>query len=99
MTRAQLAHVLRAAANVTREQRILVVGSQSILGSYDEAKLPAVATRSIEADLVFYKSDRATELADEVDGSLGELSQFHQTNRRRAVEAWLDRYGQRAQRL
>jgi hypothetical protein len=80
MTRAQLAHVLRAAANDTRESRILVIGSQAILGSFDEAALPTVATRSIEADLVFYKSANPSELADQVDGAIGELSPFHDLN-------------------
>lgn len=79
MTRAQLAHVLRAAARDAGESDILVIGSQAILGSFDETELPEAAKRSVEADLVFYRSTRSTELADRVDGSIGELSQFHQS--------------------
>jgi hypothetical protein len=37
MTRYQLAHVLRTVARVAGERDILVIGSQSILGSCPEA--------------------------------------------------------------
>ena len=36
MRRDQLAHILRAAARITEDNDILVIGSQSILGSFDE---------------------------------------------------------------
>jgi len=37
--RAELAHVLRAASDVTRELEFLVVGSAAILGSFDDRRL------------------------------------------------------------
>lgn len=77
MNRAQLAHVLRAACQVSGDPDILVIGSQSILASYDEADLPAPATASIEADVAFM-DDAGDAKADLVDGALGELSPFHQ---------------------
>ncbi len=49
MTRAQLAHVLRAAASISGDPNILVVGSQAILGSHAEDELPELAWISIEA--------------------------------------------------
>ena len=54
MTREQLAHVLRAAANIAKDPNILVVGSQAILGSHSEDELPEVAWISVEADLAFF---------------------------------------------
>ncbi len=80
MTREQLAHVLRAAARIASDSDILVVGSQAILGSYREDELPDVARRSVEADLAFLDREGGTEKADQVDGAIGELSQFHETN-------------------
>jgi hypothetical protein len=52
MDRQQLAHILRAACDVTGDADVLVLGSQSILGTYDEAELPPAATMS-EADLAW----------------------------------------------
>jgi hypothetical protein len=51
MTREQLAHVLRTVAKITDERDVLVIGSQSILGSYPEAELPPAATGSMEVDI------------------------------------------------
>ncbi|MCO8129307.1 hypothetical protein NHL50_19035 [Acidimicrobiia bacterium EGI L10123] len=53
MNREQLAHVVRAAATITGDGNIIVIGSQSVLGSYDDEDLPEEATRSVETDLVF----------------------------------------------
>lgn len=79
MKRAELAHVLRAACDVTGDRDVLVLGSQSILGMFDEDDLPPAATASIEADIAFLNDpDRIK--ADDVEGVLGELSPFHQTN-------------------
>ncbi len=79
MNREQLAHLLRAAANVTGQTDILVIGSQAILGSFDEDALPAEATISIEADLGLLDDDPGDEASDEIDGSLGEMSLFFDT--------------------
>lgn len=81
MTRDQLEHVLRASASVlidtgSREtnQELVVLGSQAILGQYPQA--PAVFLRSMEADLYPLHEP---ELADAIDGAIGELSTFHDT--------------------
>jgi len=77
--RAELAHVLRAACGVADDPRILVIGSQAILASFDDSELPEAATRSIEVDLAFV-DDPDEAKSDAVDGAIGELSRFHETN-------------------
>jgi hypothetical protein len=79
VNRQQLAHVLRAACAVADDPDVLVLGSQSILGSFDEDELPPEATASIEADIAFL-NDPDRHKADRVDGAIGELSAFHDTN-------------------
>ena len=76
MNREQLADILRAASQLV-DDRPLVMGSQAILGTYEEAVLPAAATMSMEADVAFLDDqDRAK--ADLVTGAIGEDSNFHQ---------------------
>lgn len=77
MNRAQLAHLLRSASRIAGDNDVLVLGSQSILGSRDEEQLPREATASMEADIAFLDDgDRAK--ADVVEGGIGELSLFHE---------------------
>ncbi|MBA3453482.1 MAG: hypothetical protein H0T42_10355 [Deltaproteobacteria bacterium] len=74
MNRAQLEHVIRASAAISGDDEIIVVGSQAILGQFPAA--PPELCRSNEADV--YPKNKP-ELADMIDGSIGELSPFHQT--------------------
>ncbi len=74
MTRPQLEHVLRAAGAITATQHLVVIGSQAVLAWSEQ--LPASLLVSVEADL--YPRDRP-ELAGLIDGSIGELSPFHET--------------------
>jgi hypothetical protein len=76
VTREQLAHVLRAVARISGERDVLIIGSQSILGSYPEDVLPARATGSMEVDMAFF-ADPDGAKADIVDVNLGEFSEFH----------------------
>lgn len=76
MNREQLAHVLRSAANVAGDGDIVVLGSQSILGTFSDDRLPDEATMSVEADLAWRDDPDATK-ADLVDGAIGEGSQCH----------------------
>ena len=78
MNRTQLAHILRSAATIAGDGRILVVGSQSILASYPSDALPGPVTLSVEADIAFF-DDADNTKSDRVDGAKGEESQFHQT--------------------
>ena len=74
MTRAQLEHIIRAAAAISGDDEIIVVGSQSILGAFPAA--PAALRVSMEAD-VYPKHH--PEQSDLIDGSIGEGSIFHDT--------------------
>lgn len=74
MTRAQLEHLIRAAAVIADEDQIVVIGSQAILGQFPNA--PESMRLSIEADLFPL---RHPERADIIDGTIGELSPFHQS--------------------
>jgi len=78
VTRDELAHILRSASRIVGEQDIVVIGSQSILGSFTDSELPDPAIASIEADLAFL-DDPDHAKADKVDGAIGEDSQFHAT--------------------
>ena len=79
MRREELEHLLRAASAIAERRDVLVLGSQAILGTYDEDELPAETTISIEADLAFLADDDQA-IADRVDGYIGEDSQFHRTH-------------------
>lgn len=78
MRREHLAHLLRAASRVVNRRDLLVVGSQSVLGTWDEAALPEAAILSLEADLAVF-DDPDGELADRISGAIGELSSFDQS--------------------
>lgn len=75
MTREELEHIIRASAEVTREYEFIIIGSQSILGSVSH---PAdVFTVSAEADIY---PKNAPDLAEKIEGALGEGSHFHETH-------------------
>lgn len=73
MTREQLEHVIRAAAAIVDDE-LVVVGSQAILGEHPDA--PASLLVSQEAD-VFPRTNPGA--AIEIDGAIGDGSQFHET--------------------
>lgn len=75
MTRDELEHAIRAACDVAEDTEVYVFGSQAILGQHPEA--PAALRQSAEADIT---PKNRPDRADVVDGSLGELSLFHQTH-------------------
>lgn len=74
MTRAELEHLIRAAADIANDDEIVVIGSQAILGQFPDAA-PSLRV-SVEADL-YPKNHPAR--ADLIDGSIGEGSPFHAT--------------------
>lgn len=73
MRRDELAELLRKASVLAEDGDMLVVGSQSILGTFDEASLPTRATLSQEADIVFLR-DPGRRKADLVNAHIGEMS-------------------------
>ncbi len=74
MNRAQLEHVIRAAATIAGDTEIVVIGSQAILGQYPDAP----AELLVSADVDVYPRNHP-DRADLIEGSIGELSLFHGT--------------------
>lgn len=72
MTRRDLEHLIRVAADITQDDDIVVIGSQALLAQYPDA--PVTLRVSVEADM--YPRNHP-ERADLIDGSVGEASPFH----------------------
>jgi hypothetical protein len=73
VTREQLEHVIRAAAEITGDAEIVVIGSTSILGQYPSAPLELLG--SIEADVYPRNHPERFEMLDVI----GEMSRFQDT--------------------
>jgi hypothetical protein len=71
----QLEHAIRAACDVSGDTELLIFSSQAILGSYPDA--PESLRSSIEVDV---QSKNRPEMTDNIDGALGQDSQFHATH-------------------
>jgi hypothetical protein len=68
----QFEHVVAAAAAVTGQDELVVVGSQAILGSVDDP--PKSMLVSLEADMYPLHDPASSDL---IDGALGDGTQFH----------------------
>ena len=75
MNREDLEHVIRASGDITRHYEFVIVGSQSILGAVPHPE--AVFRMSAEADIYPLHSP---DLAEKIEGAIGEGSHFHDTN-------------------
>lgn len=75
MTREELEHIIRASADITDQYEFVIIGSQSMLGAVPRP--PEVFTVSMEADIYPLL---APDLADQIDGAIGEGSSFHETH-------------------
>ncbi len=75
MTRTQLEHAIRAACDIAQDKAIYVFGSQAILGQFPDA--PATLRQSMEVDVC---PETRLDRIEEIDGNIGELSQFHATH-------------------
>lgn len=73
MNKADLEHIIRAASAITNQYEIIIVGSQSVLGSVDRP--PPECLLSMEADVFVYGHEN---LSDLIDGAIGEGSKFHE---------------------
>lgn len=71
MRKADLEHIIRAAAAITNQYEVIVVGSQSILGSVESP--PDECLESKEADIIIPGNEA---LSDLIDGAIGEGSPF-----------------------
>ena len=80
MRRDQLEYAIRAACQIIGSCEVIVVGSQSILGTFREDQLPADATMSVEIDILPVADDNqeTARLADLIEGVAGELSPFEE---------------------
>lgn len=74
MNRTQLEHIIRAACTIADDDELIILGSQAILGQYPTA--PVELLVSMEAD-VYPKHH--PERAELIEGTIGELSMFHET--------------------
>ena len=74
MTRAELEHVIRAAGSIAETDELVILGSQAILGSFQDP--PEELRKSMEVDLYPLPD---VEKSDLIDGSIGEGSPFHET--------------------
>lgn len=72
MRRDDFEHLIAAAAEVSGEREIVVIGSQAILGSFPDP--PKALLFSMEADVYPL---RDPDKGEEIDGSLGDGSRFH----------------------
>jgi hypothetical protein len=80
MRRDQLEHAIRTACQIIGHSAVVVVGSQSILGSFAEDQLPSEATMSVEVDILPLAddNDETARLADVIEGIAGEWSPFEE---------------------
>jgi hypothetical protein len=76
VNREELEHILRAAGEVVKGPRFIVIGSQSVLGSFSEQQLPYQAVRSIEVDMVVVDDPEETKMGM-IDRNIGEDTEFH----------------------
>lgn len=74
MKRHELEHIIRAAGAITGSTDIYIIGSQALLGTFPD--LPDELMVSQEADV--WPSDDPGK-SDLIDGTIGELSPFHET--------------------
>ncbi|KAA1424987.1 hypothetical protein FE697_003575 [Mumia zhuanghuii] len=82
MRRDQLEHAIRTACQIIGRPEVIVVGSQSILGTYDEDQLPDAATASREVDIlpIAETNEETARLADEIEGVAGEFSPYEEAH-------------------
>ena len=64
MTREELEHAIRAAADVTQQNDLIVIGSQAVLGQYPNAPAPLLISREVDI-----YAPNAPEMSDMIDGA------------------------------
>ncbi len=75
MQRSEIEHVIRASGEIADDDEFIIIGSQAILGQFPDA--PAKLLMSMETDIY---PKNSPELADKIDGAIGEGSHFHATH-------------------
>lgn len=76
-------HIIRASGEIAKVQKVIILGSQSVLGQYpelshktDDSESCKIMIRSMEADIMIPESGEKVELVETI---MGELSSFHDT--------------------
>lgn len=77
MRRNKIDHILRAAADVTGQRRFVLVGSSALI--VQMGRLPAEMMMTPEADIFAPDPEDVEYVSDQIDGSIGRNSAFHQT--------------------
>ncbi|MRH93325.1 hypothetical protein GFY24_38930 [Nocardia sp. SYP-A9097] len=84
MNREQFTQAIRTACTCLEEPHVVIFGSQSILGSFDEDQLPEEASRSREVDMIpwrYFNGDLTEEQLEHrfnvLETFVGEDSPFH----------------------
>jgi hypothetical protein len=82
MRREQLEHGIRSACQILERHEVIVIGSQAILGTFEEARLPPEATMSLEVDIlpISDNEDETAAMAELLAASAGEFSTFEETH-------------------
>lgn len=75
MNRKELEHIIRASSAISNDYKIIIIGSQSILGGNPNAPLSLL--QSMEADVYPMNIESNSDII--IDGSIGEESLFHKT--------------------
>lgn len=78
----QLKKLIKNVVESTNQKNIMLFGSQVLYAKFENIDNENIV-KSYEADFTLYKYKNKQELedfVDVVDGSIGELSQYHQTN-------------------
>jgi hypothetical protein len=70
VNRQQLARLLSVACDVTNDPRVQFMGSQAVLGTWDEDELPPQATASMEVDVAFLDDGPDRKKVDIVEGAI-----------------------------
>ena len=73
MQRKELEHVIRAAGSIAEADELIILGSMAILGAYPDAPEELLISREVDT-----YPGAVPERADLIDGSIGELSPFHE---------------------
>lgn len=73
MRRRDLEHLIRAAGAVAEVRTLVILGSQSILGAFPDPPTELLVSQEVDT----YPLEHP-ERADLIDGSIGELSPFHE---------------------
>ena len=77
LKKAEVAHIVRAAAAITTERVFVLVGTGAVIAQVKNMRLEMMRTRELDIQVPDDEAGRRT--ADLIDGSIGEGSQFYAT--------------------